>query len=137
MNDYSAEAQKCYHLGYENPSLPHSHFGIVGAENIAAYFAGQGDRKNLDPRSTEYNPGAYDQVTFEREQGPVVFEDGSGVPVEVRFFELTESGATEVWRRGVACSSQRDGAIAIEFDDGTRFMALNSPESINWRWCHD
>ena len=136
MTDLTADIQKHYKTGYNNPGLSHLYFGIVGAENIAAYRSGQSDKQNLAPRAEKYDPMAYDR-TCQRIDEHVTFEHRLGDPVEARFFELTTSGPRERWRRGIVCSEPRDGAIGIEFDDGTRLMVLNSQESINWRWCHD
>ena len=136
MTDRDDDIQRHYKTGYNNPCLSHLYFGIVGAENIAAYRSGQSDGQNLAPLAEKYDPMAYDQ-TCQRIDERVTFERRLGDPVEARFFELTSSGHAEIWRRGFACSLPRDGAVGIEFDDGTRRMVLNSQEFINWRWCHD
>lgn len=61
--------QACYDLGYDNPSVPARIYRWKHVVLTNAYYCGQMDRQNQQPRNRKYDRVHYDPETHERAIG--------------------------------------------------------------------
>lgn len=71
--------QTAYNLGYDNPAVAFRNTFTAPHMTVAnAYFCGQADAQNQQPKASPYRMEDYDFPTCERKRPPVELPDGEG-----------------------------------------------------------